>query len=83
MGTLLDLRIVLVAAVVASPAAYRASQGLLSPDQAMARFVAVFLAVAATTVLVRAVWPLVAGTSTDTGTDVGEPVAEELSPPPE
>lgn len=90
---LLDVRVVLVAAVVASPAAYRASQGLLTPDQAMGRFLVVLLAVAAMTALVRAVWPLVAGETAGTqgisGTENPETPeredatgTDEVSPPP-
>lgn len=58
---LIDLRVLLVAALVASPAAYRASQGLLTVDQALTRFLLVVLACTAVSTLVRAVWPMVAG----------------------
>lgn len=71
---LIDVRVILVAAVMASPAAYRASQGLLTLDQALTRFGLVLLACAAVTGVLRALWPVPA-----------EPVAAEpeLSPPPE
>ncbi len=58
---LIDLRVLLAAAVMASPAAYLASQGLLSVDQALTRFVVVLVACTAVTALLRALWPLVAG----------------------
>lgn len=58
---LIDLRVLFVAALVASPAAYRASQGLLTIDQALTRFLLVALACTAVSTLVRAVWPMVAG----------------------
>ena len=47
--------------LVASPAAYRFSQGLLTVDQALTRFLLVALACTAVSTLVRAVWPMVAG----------------------
>lgn len=64
---LIDLRVLLIASVVASPAAWRAQQGLLSVDQAMTRYLLVVLACTATAVLVRAVWPVLAGTTPSAG----------------
>ncbi len=72
---LLDLRVLLVAAVVSAPAAYRAGQGLLTPDQALGRFLVVLVGCTLLMAVLRAVWPLVAG----------EPAPElepEVSPPP-
>ncbi|WP_182379520.1 hypothetical protein [Nocardioides sp. WS12] len=76
---LIDLRVLFVAALVASPAAYRASQGLLTIDQALTRFLLVALACTAVSMLLRAVWPVVAGPTP-------EPVpveTGEISPRPE
>ncbi|MEV5001614.1 hypothetical protein [Nocardioides sp. LML1-1-1.1] len=76
---LIDVRVILVAAVVASPAAYRAAQGLLTLDQALTRFGLVLLACAAVTGVLRALWPVLAG---EPVAAEGEP-EPELSPPPE
>ena len=67
---LLDVRILVVAALVSAPAAYRASQGLLTPDEAVSRFLVVLVGCAALAMLLRVVWPMVAGETT-TGTDSG------------
>ncbi|GAA4810546.1 hypothetical protein ACFQ0K_15295 [Nocardioides caeni] len=58
---IIDVKVLVVAALVASPAAWRASQGLLSVDEAITRFLLVMLACMVTATLVRAVWPILAG----------------------
>lgn len=71
---LIDLRVLFVAAVVASPAAYRASQGLLTIDQALTRFLLVALACAGVSMLVQSLWPMVAGSSPEPAVaGAGEP----------
>ena len=76
---LIDLRVLFVAALVASPAAYRFSQGLLTVDQALTRFLMVALACTVVSTLLRAVWPMVAG-PVPVPVDAGDPA---LSPQPE
>lgn len=79
---LLDLRVLLVAAVVSAPAAYRAGQGLLTPDQALGRFLVVLVGCVALMAVLRAAWPLVAGEPTAPPVvETPEPDAE-VSPPP-
>lgn len=83
---LIDLRVLFVAALVASPAAYRASQGLLTIDQALTRFLLVALACTAVSMLMRALWPMVAGPTTDAApvtSGEGSVEASLLSPRPE
>lgn len=87
---LIDLRVLAVAALVASPAAYRASQGLLTIDQALTRFLLVALACTAVSMLLRTLWPVVAGPTSDpSATETGEAgtagnvEATLLSPRPE
>lgn len=58
---MIDARVLLVAALVASPAAYRTTQGLLSVSEAMNRYLLVALGCILVSALVRAFWPLVAG----------------------
>lgn len=83
---LLDLRVLVVAAVVSAPAAYRAGQGLLTPDQALGRFLVVLLGCTALMALLRMAWPLVAGepvaaTAAEAADEADEADAE-VSPPP-
>ncbi|WP_435768389.1 hypothetical protein [Nocardioides sp. SYSU DS0651] len=59
---LVDVRVLLVAALVASPAAYRTAQGLLSVSEAMTRYLLVALGCVVVSVVIRALWPLVIGT---------------------
>lgn len=58
---LVDGRVLVVAALVASPAAYRATQGLLSLTEAMTRYLLIALGCVLVSVVVRALWPVVAG----------------------
>lgn len=86
---LIDLRVLVVAAVVSAPAAYRAGQGLLTPDQALGRFLVVLLGCTALMAVLRTAWPLVAGEPAASAAEDEEPVSEadreaaaEVSPPP-
>lgn len=81
---LLDLRVLLVAAVVSAPAAYRAGQGLLTPDQALGRFLVVLVGCTALMAVLRAAWPLVAGDPAPsvTADDRSDDADAEVSPPP-
>lgn len=63
---MIDGRVLVVAALVASPAAYRSAQGLLSPGEAMTRYLLVAMGCVLVSMLVRALWPLVAGTDVAT-----------------
>lgn len=63
---MIDGRVLVVAALVASPAAYRSAQGLLSPGEAMTRYLLVAMGCVVVSMLVRALWPLVAGTGAAT-----------------
>lgn len=58
---IIDGKVLVIAALVASPAAYQASQGLLSVDQVLERYLLVALACAATAAVVRALWSVLAG----------------------
>lgn len=83
---LIDARVLLAAAVLVAPAVYRASQGLLTLDQVLTRYL--FLALGCTVALAvgRGLWPLLAGTDataggTDDATDVNAAGgADETSP---
>lgn len=58
---LVDWRVLLLAALVASPAAYRATQGLLSMDEVLTRYLLVAVGCVVVSAVVRALWPLLAG----------------------
>lgn len=60
----IDARLLLLAAVIASPAAYRSSQGLLSPSAALDRFLLIAAGCLVLSAVLRMVWPLVVGEST-------------------
>lgn len=62
---LIDGRVLLVAALLVTPAAWQASQGLLSVDQVLTRYLLVALGCTAVLALVRSVWPVLAGVSVD------------------
>lgn len=81
--SIIDLKVLVVAAVVASPAAWRASQGLLTVDEAITRILLVTVACLATAVVVRAVWPILAGPVASADTDPLEmaDLSTEVSPP--
>ena len=67
-----DGRLLLVAALVASPAAWRATQGVVSVSEAMTRYLLIALGCVVVSVVVRALWPLVAGEPA-AGTTPGQP----------
>ena len=82
---LIDLRVLVVAAVVSAPAAYRAGQGLLTPDQALVRFALVLAGCTVLMTVLRAAWPLVAGEPSAPAVEAAELPDEagpEVSPPP-
>lgn len=86
---LIDVRVLVVAAIVSAPAAYRAGQGLLTPDQALGRFLVVLAGCTALMVVLRAAWPLVAGETAGPAapaveaSELGAADADpEVSPPP-
>lgn len=56
-----DGRVLFVALVVASPAAVRVSQGLLSLDEMLVRYLVIAAGCAVVGTLVRWCWPLIAG----------------------
>lgn len=59
--SLVDARILVIAAVVGSGAAFRVTQGLLSVDEMLTRYVVVALGCVAASVLVRVLWPVLSG----------------------
>lgn len=76
----IDARVLLVALVVASPAAVRVSQGLLSLDEMLVRYLMIAAGCAVVGTLVRWSWPLIAG---DTSTPEALPGAVDAMPPPD
>jgi hypothetical protein len=76
----IDARVLVVAALVASPAAYRTAQGLLSVSEAMTRYLLVALGCVVVSVVVRALWPLVAGPDEEAATEAALREAAALLP---
>lgn len=81
---MIDARLLAVAALVASPAAYRSAQGLLSPAEAMTRYLLVAAGCVLVSMLVRAIWPLVSGADAEAQADAalhetGQPVADDVA----
>ncbi len=67
-----DIRVFLVAALVASPAALLAAQGQLTLDEAMTRLLVVMVGATLAWLLMRTLWPMLAGPiagATGAGTD--------------
>ncbi len=64
-----DLRIFLLAALIASPAAFRAAEGQLSLDEALTRLLIVMVGATLAGLLVRTLWPLLSGTTTGEALD--------------
>lgn len=60
----IDARLLLLAALIASPAAYRSTQGLLSPSTALDRFLLIAAGCVALSAVLRTIWPLVIGDGT-------------------
>lgn len=95
---LIDGRVLAVAALLVAPAAWQASQGLLSVDQVLTRYLLVALGCSLALALVRTVWPVLAGAPADGAEDgagdaedsggageasAADPVAaSDVSPPP-
>lgn len=76
----IDARVLLVAALIASPAAYRSEQGLLPTTTALDRFLAVAVGCVVLSSLVRLVWPMVIGEQpAETRTVAGVPMPAEAA----
>lgn len=58
---MLDLRVFLLAAIVASPAVFRAADGTLPMDEALTRLLLVMLGATALSLVVKTLWPILAG----------------------
>lgn len=92
---LIDVRVLLVAALLVAPAAWQASQGLLSVDQVLTRYLFVALGCTVVLAFVRTVWPVLAGELSAAGpgdeAEIGsaaddggqaDPIGPEVSRPP-
>lgn len=71
-----DLRVFVLAALVASPAGYLAAHGELTLDEALSRLLVVMVGATAAALVVRTLWPLLAGP----GPELLEATADDLSP---
>lgn len=71
---LIDVRVLLVAALLVAPAAWQAGQGLLSVDQVLVRYLMVAIGCTLVTAVGRSMWPIIAGESAP------EPTAEPSGP---
>ena len=60
---LIDARVLIAAALLVTPAAWQARQGLLSVDEVLTRYLLIALGCTLLMVVIRSVWPLVAGES--------------------
>jgi hypothetical protein len=60
---ILDARLLMLAAVIASPAVYRSTQGLLSPTAAFERFGIIAVGCVVLSGVVRTLWAMVRGES--------------------
>lgn len=76
---LIDVRVLIAAALLVAPAAWQASQGLLSVDEVLTRYLLVALGCTVLTAVVRAVWPVLAGESTEPQSDTAEEQALDRS----
>ncbi|MBM0124207.1 hypothetical protein [Pimelobacter simplex] len=72
-----DLRVFVLAALVASPAGYLAAHGELTLDEALTRLLVVMVGATAAALAVRTLWPLLAGS----GPELLEATADDLPPP--
>jgi hypothetical protein len=63
-GPIIDARLMLLAFALASPAAYLSTQGLLSTDALLTRFLVIVVCCIGVSALVRTVWPLLLGDPT-------------------
>lgn len=66
---LIDARVLLAAAVLVAPAVYRASQGLLTLDQVLTRYLLLALGCTVALSVGRGLWPLLAGSDDDSNND--------------
>jgi hypothetical protein len=62
---MLDLRVFVLAALLASPVAVLTAQGELTLDEALTRLLVVMVGATAAAYVVRTVWPLLAGPAPD------------------
>ncbi|KRB79975.1 hypothetical protein ASE01_00210 [Nocardioides sp. Root190] len=72
---LIDVRVLVVAALLVTPAAWQASQGLLSVDQVLTRYLFVALGCTVVLAFVRTVWPVLAGERNATSASASAEVA--------
>ncbi|GAA4088916.1 hypothetical protein ACFFOS_10790 [Nocardioides kongjuensis] len=71
-----DLRVFVLAALVASPAGFLAANGELSTDEALTRLLVVMVGATAAALVVRTLWPLLAGP----GPELLDAAADDLPP---
>lgn len=76
-----DLRVCVLAALLASPVAVLAAQGELTLDEALTRLLVVMVGATAAALLVRTLWPLLAGPAPEpTAAGAPDPVRTESDP---
>ncbi|WGX97827.1 hypothetical protein [Nocardioides sp. L-11A] len=76
-----DLRVCVLAALLASPVAVLAAQGELTLDEALTRLLVVMVGATAAALLVRTLWPLLAGPAPEpTAVVAPDPVRTESDP---
>jgi hypothetical protein len=71
-----DLRVFVLAALVASPAGFLAANGELTLDEALTRLLVVMVGATAAALVVRTLWPLLAGP----GPELLDATADDLPP---
>ena len=71
-----DLRVFVLAALVASPAGFLAANGELTLDEALTRLLVVMVGATAAALVVRTLWPLLAGP----GPEVLDATVDDLPP---
>ncbi|GAA3531098.1 hypothetical protein [Nocardioides daeguensis] len=74
---LLDLRVFVLAALVASPAGFLLAQGELTLDEALTRLLVVMVGATAAAMAARTLWPLLAGTTPELRDAVPDDVARD------
>jgi hypothetical protein len=75
-----DARLLLLAAALAAPAAYRASEGLIPFDDAVDRFLLIAAGCFAVSALLRTVWPFLVGDEQAPPDPGGTPVPTAAAP---
>lgn len=79
---LIDVRVLAVAALLVTPAAWQAGQGLLSVDQVLIRYLMVAIGCTVATAVGRSIWPIIAGEShPEPEPDRAEPADERAVEP--